>query len=89
MISKRERPLSSEKHSISALAYIQTTLKVAGFALGTALLASCAGVTKVESKTVSATQDKIFSLPYHMETLDNGLKVIVVKTDYPDFNLDT
>ena len=31
-----------------------------------------------------AVADKIFSLPYTMETLDNGLRVVIVKTDYPD-----
>lgn len=29
-------------------------------------------------------QDRIFDLPYRMEELDNGLKVIVVPTDFPD-----
>ena len=28
--------------------------------------------------------DKVFDLPYLMRDLDNGLRVIVVKTDYPD-----
>jgi len=46
------------------------------------LLLSCASVD--EQAQTAQPEDKIFNLPYHMETLDNGLKVIVVKTDYPD-----
>ena len=58
-------------------------LKALAFGVMSGLLFSCASTaTKVE--TASNSQEKIFNLPYHMETLDNGLKVIVVKTDYPD-----
>lgn len=32
----------------------------------------------------TAVNDKVFSLPYLMRDLPNGLRVIVVKTDYPD-----
>ena len=28
--------------------------------------------------------DKVFDMPYLMRDLDNGLRVIIVKTDYPD-----
>jgi zinc protease len=39
---------------------------------------------KSANQSQVAENNKIFNLPYHMETLDNGLKVILVKTDYPD-----
>ncbi len=63
----------------------------AAFALSIAV-ASCAQTSVKTSDRNSLAQstgsdssnDKIFNLPYHMETLDNGLKVILVKTDYPD-----
>ncbi|MEP1742658.1 MAG: pitrilysin family protein [Kangiellaceae bacterium] len=63
----------------------------AAFALSIAL-ASCAqtglktnGQSSVAKSSASNNaNEKIFNLPYHMETLDNGLKVILVKTDYPD-----
>jgi zinc protease len=35
-------------------------------------------------ETPAETSDKIFDLPYLMRDLENGLRVIVVKTDYPD-----
>lgn len=36
-----------------------------------------------ENKAVKASS-RVFTQPYDMRELDNGLKVIVVKTDYPD-----
>jgi len=40
--------------------------------------------TRPEAESLSANQtSKVFSQPYDMRELDNGLKVIVVKTDYP------
>lgn len=33
---------------------------------------------------VDGTSSKIFDMPYLMRDLDNGLRVIVVRTDYPD-----
>ncbi|MCF6300584.1 MAG: insulinase family protein [Proteobacteria bacterium] len=36
------------------------------------------------SENPSKTDNKIFSHPYLMKELNNGLKVIIVKTDYPD-----
>lgn len=36
------------------------------------------------SAAAAAQSDKLFDLPYEMRTLDNGLRVIVVPTDYPD-----
>ncbi len=55
-------------------------------AIGTILLSCSATAPVEESSTAKNTsnQEKIFNLPYHMETLENGLRVIVVKTDYPD-----
>jgi len=56
-----------------------------------ALLAACGG--KQETGTPAASNnaaaptsasDKIFDMPYLMRDLDNGLRVIVVPTDYPD-----
>lgn len=69
------------------LAHRMTKLsKLTLFSLFTLLLASCAGNSaKTDLRAEkSASDEKIFNLPYHMETLDNGLKVIIVKTDYPD-----
>jgi len=37
-----------------------------------------------ESPEASADSSKIFDMPYLMRDLDNGLRVIVVETDYPD-----
>ncbi len=42
-----------------------------------------AGASKVKPATVSAPGD-VFDLPYLMRDLKNGLRVIVVPTDYPD-----
>ncbi|WP_196138807.1 pitrilysin family protein [Aliikangiella sp. G2MR2-5] len=58
-------------------------LKTLTFGLMSGLLLGCAS-TQTKVDTPAQSQEKIFNLPYHMETLDNGLKVIVVKTDYPD-----
>ena len=55
------------------------------------LLAACGGKqetgTLAESKDAvdeTVASDKIFDMPYLMRDLDNGLRVIVVPTDYPD-----
>ena len=37
-----------------------------------------------KSKTAAADADQIFTMPYRLETLDNDLKVLIVKTDFPD-----
>ncbi|MCW8869577.1 MAG: insulinase family protein, partial [Proteobacteria bacterium] len=55
--------------------------------LFTALLVSCASqpVNKQTNQETSQKQDnRVFNQDYDMRTLDNGLKVIVVKTDYPE-----
>ncbi|HSD69564.1 MAG TPA: pitrilysin family protein, partial [Woeseiaceae bacterium] len=54
---------------------------LAGF-LG-ALLASC-GRDDVAAPEVDGPSSNIFDMPYLMRDLDNGLRVIIVKTDYPD-----
>jgi zinc protease len=52
------------------------------------LLATAALITACGQKTgmpeASVDDSKIFDLPYLMRDLDNGLRVIVVETDYPD-----
>lgn len=53
----------------------------------TALLVSCASppTTKsVSDKDTANNDNRVFNQAYDMRTLDNGLKVIVVKTDYPE-----
>jgi zinc protease len=52
-------------------------------ALISVLVLSCA---KEEQPSVTESKDanRIFDMPYLMRDLDNGLRVIVVKTDYPD-----
>ena len=40
--------------------------------------------TETAATDAPAAGDKIFDMPYLMRDLDNGLRVIVVKTDYPD-----
>ncbi|MGI9247804.1 MAG: insulinase family protein, partial [Woeseiaceae bacterium] len=53
-----------------------------------ALIAACGqkNETPEASETSEATAEnsKIFDLPYLMRDLDNGLRVIIVPTDYPD-----
>jgi zinc protease len=56
-----------------------------------ALLVACGGSTpEFEPDAVRAndasgeTKSRIFDMPYLMRELDNGLRVIIVKTDYPD-----
>jgi hypothetical protein len=48
----------------------------------TFLVAACG--QKHEAPEASAENSKIFDMPYLMRDLDNGLRVIVVPTDYPD-----
>ena len=51
------------------------------------LLAACGSPSSTD-EDVTPAQSKaepgIFDIPYLMRDLDNGLRVIVVKTDYPD-----
>ncbi|MCI0517744.1 MAG: insulinase family protein, partial [Woeseiaceae bacterium] len=48
-----------------------------------ALLASC-GRDDVTAPEVDEPSSNIFDMPYLMRDLDNGLRVIIVRTDYPD-----
>ncbi len=50
------------------------------------MIAGCGESQVTVSETVEpdAASDKVFDIPYLMEELDNGLRVIIVKTDYPD-----
>lgn len=66
---------------------MQNTLHKVGLLLLTALMVSCASqpVNQQASQENSSAQDnRVFNQDYDMRTLDNGLKVIVVKTDYPE-----
>ncbi len=51
------------------------------FAVSTMLVA-CG--QKAEAPKAAADSSKIFDMPYLMRDLDNGLRVIIVETDYPD-----
>jgi zinc protease len=42
------------------------------------------GLVPVLGLAAAASNDRIFDYPYLMRDLDNGLRVIVVRTDYPD-----
>jgi zinc protease len=49
------------------------------------LLAACGSADKTDEPTTDmAGTDKIFDIPYRVRDLNNGLRVIVVPTDYPD-----
>ncbi|MDH5500395.1 MAG: insulinase family protein [Gammaproteobacteria bacterium] len=54
---------------------------VAGLLMA-ALVVACGRHT--EESVTASDGSKIFDMPYLMRDLDNGLRVIVVKTDYPD-----
>jgi len=50
------------------------------------LLTACAPTKQIkqtDNAVEGSTDTRVFTQPYDMRTLDNGLKVIVVKTDYP------
>lgn len=46
------------------------------------LVAACG--QKAEAPGTSSAKSRIFDIPYLMRDLDNGLRVIIVPTDYPD-----
>ena len=48
------------------------------------LAAGCSGPADTPEAEGSAAAAKIFDMPYLMRDLDNGLRVIIVPTDYPD-----
>lgn len=61
--------------------------------LAAAGLAACAATNEAPEESAeaaaepvapAASEDRIFDLPYTMRELDNGLRVIVVPTDFPD-----
>jgi len=61
-------------------------LRFAGF-IACLSLAACGGAEKpVESvgEAAESSPPRIFAMPYLMRELDNGLRVIIVRTDYPD-----
>lgn len=64
----------------------RTTLSLitVGLSLGLASCASDGGSRSASGSVPIAPDDGIFDLPYHQRDLDNGLRVIVVPTDYPD-----
>ncbi len=58
-------------------------------ALSAGLILGAAGCAMNKNQPAAAPEaaaasNKVFNLPYTMTTLDNGLRVIAVKTDYPD-----
>ncbi|MHC5111084.1 MAG: M16 family metallopeptidase [Planctomycetota bacterium] len=48
------------------------------------LLAGCQDGPGMKMSGGGGDESRIFDLPYHVRDLGNGLRVIVVKTDYPD-----
>ena len=56
-------------------------LVVFGLIMGCSQNQVKAGSTKTEG---AKADDKVFDMPYLMRDLDNGLRVIVVPTDYPE-----
>lgn len=65
--------------------------KKIAIAVTTALALSACNSTMMDTKkqqmpsnAQAAAQNKVFSQDYVIEELDNGLKVMIVKTDYPD-----
>jgi len=48
------------------------------------LLSACSQDAESPAADATARSSKIFDMPYLMRDLDNGLRVIVVPTDYPD-----
>lgn len=59
---------------------------VAGF-FAVAVLAACNGASETANETAAtatAAGDGVFDIPYLQRDLDNGLRVVIVPTDYPD-----
>ena len=48
------------------------------------ILGACGQSSDTPDSDAAAEASKIFDMPYLMRDLDNGLRVIVVPTDYPD-----
>ena len=47
-------------------------------------LAACGQSTDTPETQTASEPDKIFDMPYLARDLDNGLRVIIVPTDFPD-----
>jgi zinc protease len=48
------------------------------------VLAACGQSSDSPEADAASESSKIFDMPYLMRDLDNGLRVIVVPTDFPD-----
>ncbi len=57
---------------------------LAGVAILGASLTACANNKKPQSETTENPDQKVFTQKYHIRDLPNGLRVIVVPTEYPD-----
>src|SRR6185295_18003334 len=51
---------------------------------GAFVMSIALGLVPVLGLAAAASTDRVFDFPYLMRDLDNGLRVIVVRTDYPD-----
>ena len=51
---------------------------------GTASSPATGNMSAKTAQPAASASDKVFAMPYLMRDLDNGLRVIIVKTDYPD-----
>jgi zinc protease len=69
--------IRSEKNSMK--------IKIAA-AAACLLLVACGSPSSTDDENTTSAQGNagIFDMPYLMRDLDNGLRVIIVKTDYPD-----
>ncbi|MEL6869923.1 MAG: pitrilysin family protein [Pseudomonadota bacterium] len=56
----------------------------AGFALAAVVASFVTGCANVTPTAAPKDDNAVFATPYLMEELDNGLRVIIVKTDFPD-----
>lgn len=63
--------------------YIVATL-VASFTLSACIATQTNQNSTAENAAVATNNNKVFSQNYVFKELDNGLRVVIVKTDYPD-----
>ena len=63
---------------------LATSLAVSLALTGCAMQQSQNTQTAAQQDQVNKADERVFSLYYLLEELDNGLRVMVVKTDYPD-----
>lgn len=66
------------------LASAPLALSILMFGLGGCQPGAGSGGMTLFGERKAADGDRVFDLPYLMRDLDNGLRVIVIKTDYPD-----